>query len=315
MRSLLVAVLGTVLMTSMPPAQGQRIPAKDGDLILVNSGAQVRVLRRGDATIRAIFNPAQHWLVILADYAAPNGASDGGVDVTYTFHELTGEWPMGERWEGKAVLEEYSVAGEIGHVGLGVALPGGLVQLFDLRGEKLFRDASAASVISVRGSSRGGSSAGGGGNQSFDVEERMQVAQAIRSAQMRAALPADARRSFSSATSLSFEGIPPAPPSGAAPPRSGDAPVRVGGNISPPRRIQDAAGILPDLARQAGVRGIVVVEITIAPDGTIRDAKILRSIPLLDQAALDAVRQWRYEPTLLNGTPVPVILTATVSFQ
>ena len=59
----------------------------------------------------------------------------------------------------------------------------------------------------------------------------------------------------------------------------------------------------------------MILEITIAPDGTIREARILRSIPLLDQAALDAVRQWRYEPTQLNGTPVPVIMTVTVSFQ
>ena len=44
------------------------------------------------------------------------------------------------------------------------------------------------------------------------------------------------------------------------------------------------------------------------------DARILRSIPLLDQAALDAVRQWEYSPTLLNGVPVPVIMTVTVNF-
>jgi protein TonB len=50
-------------------------------------------------------------------------------------------------------------------------------------------------------------------------------------------------------------------------------------------------------------------------DGTIREARVLRSIPLLDQAALDAVRQWEYEPTLLNGAPVPVILTVTVQFS
>ena len=50
------------------------------------------------------------------------------------------------------------------------------------------------------------------------------------------------------------------------------------------------------------------------PDGAILNARVLRSVPLLDQAALDAVRQWRYTPTLLNGVPVPVIMTVTVSF-
>ena len=176
MRSLVVAALGTILL-----AQGQRIPAKDGDVVVINSGAQVRVVRRGAAMVRAIFNPAQHWLLILADYDAPNGASDGGVDTTFTFQELGADWPMGERWEGKAVLEEYSVAGDMGPWGLGVVLPGGLVQLFDVRGDKLFRDASAVSVIGVRGGGRGG-----GGSQSFDAAERQQVASIMRSLEMNA---------------------------------------------------------------------------------------------------------------------------------
>ena len=53
---------------------------------------------------------------------------------------------------------------------------------------------------------------------------------------------------------------------------------------------------------------------TIGPDGRVKDAKVLRSIPLLDQAALDAVKQWQFTPTLLNGVPVPVIMTVTVQF-
>ena len=49
-------------------------------------------------------------------------------------------------------------------------------------------------------------------------------------------------------------------------------------------------------------------------EGRLKDAKVLRSIPLLDQAALDAVKQWQFTPTLLNGVPVPVIMTVTVNF-
>ena len=56
------------------------------------------------------------------------------------------------------------------------------------------------------------------------------------------------------------------------------------------------------------------MEIVIGTDGTVTGAKVLRSIPLLDRAALDAVRQWRYEPTQLNGRPVPVIMTVSVPF-
>jgi protein TonB len=63
------------------------------------------------------------------------------------------------------------------------------------------------------------------------------------------------------------------------------------------------------------VEGVVIIEATISPDGRVQDARVLRSIPLLDAAALDAVRQWEYSPTLLNGTPVPVVITVTVVFR
>ncbi len=97
-------------------------------------------------------------------------------------------------------------------------------------------------------------------------------------------------------------------------PGPSSAPVRVGGNIRIPRRIVDAAPVTPEVARQARVTGVVILEIIIDTDGSMRDVKVLRSIPLLDQAAIDAARQWRYEPTLLNGVPVPVVMTATVNF-
>jgi protein TonB len=63
------------------------------------------------------------------------------------------------------------------------------------------------------------------------------------------------------------------------------------------------------------VQGIVIVQATIGVDGAVVDATVLRSVPLLDQAAVDAVRQWRYTPTSLNGKPVAVVMTVTVNFQ
>jgi TonB family protein len=92
------------------------------------------------------------------------------------------------------------------------------------------------------------------------------------------------------------------------------APIRVGGNIKQPTKILDVRPVYPPAAQNARVQGVVIVEVLIGPDGKVADAKILRSIPLLDQAALDAVRQWQFTPTLLNGTPVPVIMTCTVNF-
>ena len=59
----------------------------------------------------------------------------------------------------------------------------------------------------------------------------------------------------------------------------------------------------------------MIIEATIGADGRVRDTRVLRSVPLLDDAALSAVRQWEYEPTLLNGKPVAVIMTVTVNFR
>jgi protein TonB len=92
-------------------------------------------------------------------------------------------------------------------------------------------------------------------------------------------------------------------------------PVHVGGKIKPPAKIKDVAPVYPAIAKPARVQGIVILECTIDPQGRVRDVKVLRGIPLLDQAALDAVKQWVYTPTLLNGVPVPVIMTVTVNFR
>lgn len=92
------------------------------------------------------------------------------------------------------------------------------------------------------------------------------------------------------------------------------APVRVGGNIRPPVKIRDVRPVYPELAQSARVMGVVILEVNIGTDGAVTDARVLRGVPLLNDAALDAVKQWLYEPTLLNGVPVPVIMTVTVNF-
>jgi protein TonB len=99
-----------------------------------------------------------------------------------------------------------------------------------------------------------------------------------------------------------------------APPPEPVAPVRVGGRIRPPNKIKDVKPIYPTIAQTARVAGIVIIEATIGPAGTVLEARLLRSIPLLDAAAVEAVRQWEFTPTLLNGTPVAVVMTVTVNF-
>jgi protein TonB len=101
----------------------------------------------------------------------------------------------------------------------------------------------------------------------------------------------------------------------AAQPLMGPAPVRVGGNIAPPQKIRHVAPVYPDDALSARVAGVVILEATIGTDGYVTGARVLRGVPMLNDAALDAVKQWQYEPTFLSGTPVPVIMTLTVNFS
>lgn len=72
--------------------------------------------------------------------------------------------------------------------------------------------------------------------------------------------------------------------------------------------------IYPELARAARIEGVVILEAILDPEGRVRNVKVLRSIPFLDEAAIAAVERWEYQPTRLNGVPVPVILTITVRF-
>jgi len=98
------------------------------------------------------------------------------------------------------------------------------------------------------------------------------------------------------------------------PPPPTPSPVRSGVDIREPKKIVNVQPTYPEVARAARIEGIVIIEAIIGPDGAVREARVLRSRPLLDEAALQAVRHWRYTPTLLNGVPVPVIITVTVNF-
>jgi protein TonB len=106
------------------------------------------------------------------------------------------------------------------------------------------------------------------------------------------------------------QGTPPMTVAAPKPP----GPVRPGGDILPPTRTTYVPPVYPPIAIQAKRDGTVVLEAVIDETGTVRDVTVLRSVPLLDRAAIDAVRQWRYSPTKLNGIPVAIIMTVTVTF-
>jgi protein TonB len=105
--------------------------------------------------------------------------------------------------------------------------------------------------------------------------------------------------------------VAPPPP----PPVAPTEPIRPGGAISRPERTHYVAPDYPPLARAARVEGTVILEAVLDAEGNVRQARVLRSVPLLDASALDAVRQWRFTPTRLNGIPVPVVMTVTVVFS
>ncbi len=105
-------------------------------------------------------------------------------------------------------------------------------------------------------------------------------------------------------------GIPEAPP---GPPAG--APVRVGGKIAAPDLVRRVEPKYPAIAQNAHVGGTVVLEATVDTSGRVQSVRVLRGVPLLNDAAIDAVKQWRYSPLRLNGTPTPFILTVTVTFQ
>jgi protein TonB len=105
------------------------------------------------------------------------------------------------------------------------------------------------------------------------------------------------------------------PPVVAAPPPARDpAPVRVGEGVARPRKIKDVKPLYPLPAMVAQVGGNVFIEAIIGADGKVHNARVVRSIAILDEAALDAVRQWEYEPSRRNGVPVPVTMIIVVTF-
>jgi TonB family protein len=145
-------------------------------------------------------------------------------------------------------------------------------------------------------------------------------------------LPEPATASWEAPESVIVPPPPPPPPPTPPPPASqvaadaargatgapegdGVQAVRIGGNVREPKRLKSVSPVYPPIAKQARVQGVVILECTISPQGRVSDVRVLRGIPLLDEAAVDAVKQWVYTPTLLDGVPVPVIMTVTVNFQ
>ncbi len=93
-------------------------------------------------------------------------------------------------------------------------------------------------------------------------------------------------------------------------------PVRVGGDVKAPKCIKRVNPKYPDVARRAHIQGFVILEAVITKDGDVRDVKVVKSlISYCDEAAIEAVKQWKFEPGTQNDTPIDVIMNLTVVFK
>ena len=92
------------------------------------------------------------------------------------------------------------------------------------------------------------------------------------------------------------------------------APLAVGGRVAVPQRMVTAQPVYPAFAKTARVQGVVEVSIVIDSKGNVTKTQVVKSIPQLDRAAIDAVRQWKYAPTLVDGAAVPVTMIVQVAF-
>jgi TonB family protein len=114
----------------------------------------------------------------------------------------------------------------------------------------------------------------------------------------------------------SLSSIAAPPPNLPAPsPPAPTGPIRVGGNILPPKLVSSVLPVYPPIAQQAGVTGAVVVDTTIGKDGRIAKMKVISGPELLRQSALNALRQWKYEPSKLNGQPISVEMVISIQFH
>jgi TonB family protein len=103
---------------------------------------------------------------------------------------------------------------------------------------------------------------------------------------------------------------------GPPPPPEEEGPIRVGGQLKEPRKIKQVDPVYPEIARRARVSGAVILEVIVDKQGNPRDIKVLRGLSMgLTEAAVEAVKQWKWEPSTLNGKPVEVIVIVTVNFR
>jgi TonB family protein len=267
---------------------GRIIEARDGDTVIVRDKDRVRVVKRTPGRVRIAVNQARGFVVVMLDKGA-----DGRADWVYRF-SIDKPYPLEAPWEGDAEVDEYFEPSRAGG-GIGVVTSQGVIQFLSTMPGTEDRHAAPNSLAIVRthGSSSGSVSDTFAAVEPYWLEGRENEYRSGAGAGYRASV------------SMKASSAPP-PQSGSFSFGSGptsNAPAPEQG-FSGPRRIHRVDAVQPEAARTANVAGIVIVEVTVAVDGSVTNARVLRSMPLLDEAALVAVRQWRYEPARRAGQAV-----------
>jgi TonB family protein len=263
---------------------GRIIEARDGDTVIVRENMRVRVVKRTPGIVRIAVNHVRGFVVVMLDKG-----SDGRADWVYRF-DIDKPYPLDAPWEGAAEIDEYFEPGRPSG-SYAVVTPQGVIQF--LSGAPGLQDAHAVSnalaIVRTNGVR------GGMVNDPFAVVEPYWLEGREDEYRSSGPMP-NIRTGLSMSATTTSRRVDAPPPEG----------------FVEPRLIHRVDALQPEIARGANVQGTVIVEVTVAVDGTVTNARVLRSIPLLNQAALRAVRQWRYEPARRNGQPIEQTTTEGV---
>ena len=299
------AGVGLAAAQPLPPPvpSGRQIQAADGDTIVVEGDDRVTVVRRRQARVRVVADETSQFVIVLADWGTRGSTEpDGRVDRTWRFANVDGRWPLESRWEAAATLVTPDIPPMTAAPVLSIDTPAGVVAF--IGGLPRATRIDAAAVL------RYGSMSGGGRGGTFDEAEREALSPNF--------MTSFSTMSLGQGSTWSGAALGPSPGPAAEPGTMPMAPagafVRDGAMRPIPRVIHRVQPEWPQAARDAGVRGVVILVVDVALDGTVKDARLVRSIPGLDDAAVGAVRQWRFEPAEPGARPDPLAVTVTVQF-
>ena len=297
-----IACTASVQTPRTQPPEGRLLEAADGDTVIVDGDARVSVVRRRQAMVRVVADEANRFVLVLADWGTTGSPDpDGTVNHVWRFTGTDGHWPLDNRWQAPATMLMPDFPGRSVSA-LSIETPSGVVAFMG-GPQGIAPPVNVAAVVHFTGMTGGGRE-----GLSFDDAEREAMSPNFMSSVSTASMvPAGigffGERSTIETGSALQPGTPPSAASGPSP-----------RFVRPPELIRRVEPQRSEAATAAGAQGFVILEVSIALDGTVSAARVLRSIPLLDEAALAAVRQWRYAPAGPEGRPDPLVTSVVVPF-